>query len=76
MIKKLIHWWKTRKGELPKEQFQETFTREEVIVLLDETRQVAYNDGKRDGLNIAREQATKSLKEILWQQNQNQSKTK
>lgn len=76
MIKKLIHWWKTRRSELPKEQFHETFTREEVIVLLDETRQVAYNDGKRDGLNIAREQATKSLKEILWQQNQNQSRKK
>lgn len=34
---------------------------------------LGYNDGKRDGLSIAREQATKSLKEILqWQNNQSQ----
>ena len=69
MIQKIKQWLKTRRSELPTEQFQEVFTREEVIQLLAETRQVAYNDGKRDGLNIAREQATRSLREILKSQN-------
>jgi flagellar biosynthesis/type III secretory pathway protein FliH len=43
----------------------EGYTREQ----LEQAYTLGYNDGKRDGLTIAREQATKSLKEILWHQN-------
>lgn len=42
-----------------------TYTRDSV----EKAYLLGYNDGKRDGLTIARQQATKSLKEILWQQN-------
>ena len=42
------------------------YTREQ----LANAYRLGYNDGRRDGLSVAREQATKSLKEILWQQNQ------
>lgn len=35
---------------------------------LEKVYRLGYTDGRRDGLSIAREQATKSLKEILWQQ--------
>ncbi len=69
MIRRVIRWFKTRRTELPKPSVQQTFSREEVIDIVAQAKTVAYNDGKRDGLNIAREQATKSLKEILWQQN-------
>lgn len=41
------------------------YTREQ----LENAYKLGYNDGKHDGLAIARDQATKSLKEILWQQN-------
>jgi len=43
----------------------EGYTREQ----LEQAYTLGNNDGKRDGLTIAREQATKSLKEILWHQN-------
>lgn len=72
MIKKILNHIKTRRAQLATPKQQEAFTRGEVIQLLEETRRIAYNDGKRDGLSIAREQASKSLKEILWQQNKNQ----
>lgn len=48
----------------------ETFSREQ----MENVYLLGYNDGKRDGLAVAREQATKSLKEILWQQNQNRTR--
>ena len=74
MIRKILNYIKTRRTQLSAPVQQETYTRDEVINLLAETRRVAYNDGKRDGLSVAREQATKSLKEILWQQNQQKTK--
>lgn len=73
MIKKIRNWLKRRR--LP-EVTPELYTREEVLRAMERAKAIGYNDGKRDGLTVAREQATKSLKEILWQQNQNQSKTK
>lgn len=71
MIKKIKLWWKNRgrKSE-PTEVDPNSFTREQ----LENAYNVGYNDGKRDGLTIARVQATKSLKEILWQQNQQKPK--
>lgn len=57
-------------------EHREYYTREEVERFVRTAHNVGYNDGKRDGLNIAREAATKSLKEVLWQQNQNHSKPK
>lgn len=74
MIRKIKQWWKLRKQPKlnlslmhePSEPL--SFTRDQ----LENAYKLGYNDGKRDGLSIAREQATKSLKEILWQQNQKQ----
>lgn len=51
------------------EQSNDSFTREQLEKAQRLGYDIGYNDGKRDGLAIAREQATKSLKEILWQQN-------
>lgn len=45
------------------------YTTEGVKKLVNDAYKIGYNDGKRDGLSVAREQAAKSLKEILWQQN-------
>lgn len=57
MIKKIRQWLTARR------------TYRDIGKQLDTAYNVGYNDGKRDGLTIARDQATKSLKEILWQQN-------
>lgn len=43
----------------------ETFTFQQ----LENAYKLGYTDGKRDGLAIAREQATRSLREILKSQN-------
>lgn len=51
------------------ESTKTSWTREEVESIAEEYGQVRYNDGKRDGLAIAREQASRSLREILKQQN-------
>lgn len=73
MFKKIQAWWARRKnvtGLTPPE-----LTQEDTMVGLYTYEQVenayllGYNDGKVEGLSIARVQATKSLKEILWRQN-------
>lgn len=46
----------------------------EVHKIIAEVQKVAYNDGKRAGIAIARRAATNSLKEILWQQNKTTKK--
>lgn len=66
MIKRIKQWF-TRSPQLQEQQ--DTYTRQQVIEIVAEAKQVAYNDGKRDGLSIAREQAANSLKEIIWRQN-------
>lgn len=78
MLKKIKQWWLGRKIKRtrgtayslnqPDKQVPnpETYTREQ----LEKVYLLGYTDGKRDGLTIAREQATKSLKEILQWQNQ------
>lgn len=71
MIQKIKAWWKNRKlrGIATSDAIAEErgfYTREQ----MEKVYYLGYNDGKRDGLNIARVQATNSLKEILWQQNQ------
>lgn len=70
MLKKIKLWWANRglrQDPMAKSLREETvtFTRDQ----LEKAFILGYNDGKRDGLTIARQQATKSLKEILWQQN-------
>lgn len=69
MIKKIRSWFRRRKHTLTVvDVTNKTYNYEQ----LKNAYSLGYNDGKRDGLAIAREQATKSLKEILWQQNQKQ----
>lgn len=79
MIKKIRNWFLVRKlyREGKKKNAQafiagdgEFYTRSQ----LENAYKLGYTDGKRDGLAIARNQAVKSLKEILWQQNQKKSK--
>lgn len=71
MIKKIKAWWMHRyhpeREPLPEYEFNSTYTQEQ----LERAYQLGYNDGRRDGLSIARQQATKSLKEILSWQNKN-----
>lgn len=79
MLKKIKQWLYDRrcKAQLAKEMSElmgtsdqqtptELYTREQV----EKVYNIGYNDGKNDGLAIAREQATKSLKEILQWKNQ------
>lgn len=69
MLNKIKQWWKSyrKKGSVSvqSEVDMSIFTLEQV----ENAYKLGYTDGKRDGLTIAREQATKSLKEILWEQN-------
>lgn len=67
MIKKIRGWF--RRKRKVSHNIKGLYTREQ----LENVYKLGYNDGKRDGLAIAREQASKSLKEILWQQNQKNS---
>ena len=74
MIKKIKAWYDRRKtNKVFKNRFDagmplpDMYTQEQ----LERAYQLGYNDGRRDGLAIARQQATKSLKEILSWQNQN-----
>ena len=83
MIGKIKQWLKWFRREYKRgyddgfrhgdEQYRgkELYTREQ----LEEWGNLRYNDGRAYGLAIARQQATKSLKEILWQQNQQKNKT-
>ena len=50
-------------------EYRETYTRAEVERFVRTAHDVGYNDGKRDGLNIARQSAEKALKEALSLQN-------
>lgn len=70
MIRKIKLWWHNRRRATPTVDVQrQLYTHDQVIKIAEDFGKVRYNDGKRDGIAIAREQATKSLKEILWQQN-------
>lgn len=73
-IKQRFILWKLNRKVKPFEPPIETqtYTQEQV----ENAYILGYNDGKRDGLAIARQQATKSLKEILQWQNQNNSQKK
>lgn len=72
MLKKIKQWWKLRKPVTTYESFPETYDKEQ----MEQAYKLGYNDGRRDGLSIAREQATKSLRRILWEQNANQQSKK
>lgn len=68
MVQKIKQWWAER--QLKKlTEVPEMYTRQQLEKAHQLGYNVGYNDGRRDGLAVAREQATKSLKEILWQQN-------
>jgi hypothetical protein len=67
MIPKIKSWWHSRRLNHNKiATSPDSFTREQLV----NAYKLGYNDGKRDGLTVAREQATKSLREILKTQNQ------
>lgn len=75
MIRKIKQWWIHRyhPEREPVKQYERIgYSYEE----LEKAYKLGYNDGKRDGLSVARQQATKSLKEILWQQNNQKKKSK
>jgi len=71
MLQKIKDWWRSRKPT-PVVDINETdsYTRDQV----ENAYVLGYNDGRQDGLTIARDQATKSLKEILWEQNKKSPK--
>lgn len=48
---------------------KQQYTHESVKKLVNDAYAIGYNDGRRDGLDIARKSAIKTMKEILWQQN-------
>ena len=74
MLNKIKQWWNNyrAKGLEPVQSGVDmsVFTLEQV----ENAYKLGYTDGKRDGLTIARIQATKSLKEILWEQNNQKRK--
>lgn len=74
MLRKIKLWWLNRRYKIkPLEEVtvqEKTFTHSQLV----NAYKLGYNDGKRDGLAVARQQATQSLKEILWHQNRNQRK--
>lgn len=74
MLRKIQRWLWLRKFNRKRDKVlnSENYTRYQ----MEEAYRLGYNDGRRDGLAIAREQATNSLKEILWQTNQTAKPTK
>lgn len=67
MIKKIKQWYyKLRPEKEPLPNFK--YTREQ----MEKAYNLGYNDGRRDGIAIARDQATKSLQELLWRQRESQ----
>lgn len=70
MIRKIRTWWHNRKlrgtatgrGEVP---VAESYTREQLLKMYE----LGHADGKKEGLNIAKQQALNSVREILRQQN-------
>jgi len=74
MIRKIKEWYYHRKDRRHNQQQlvreMTGYSKEQ----LENAYLLGYNDGKRDGLSVARQQATKSLKEILWQQNNQRKK--
>lgn len=69
MIKKIRNWWYRRKGDFGVVKVynapEESYTRQQ----LENAYKLGLTDGKQEGLRIAREQAQKSLQEILRHQN-------
>lgn len=64
-MKQIINWFRNRRQK--SQETKQSYTMQQ----MENAFMLGYNDGKRDGLAIARQQALKSLKEILWAQNQN-----
>lgn len=73
MIRKLKAWLERRKAnKMMADRFDagmplpETYSREQVETAYN----MGFKDGRKDGLAIAKDQALRSLKDILKQQNQ------
>ena len=60
---------KFHRSKDPKPKPQNIYNSAVVSKLVNDAYNIGYNDGKRDGLTIARQQATKSLQSILKAQN-------
>lgn len=70
MFKKIKLWWNNRQ-ELNKKLSNLTHKEEKYSRdVVENAYKLGYTDGRRDGLSIARAQATRSLREILKTQNQ------
>lgn len=68
MLKKIRLWLLNRRYKPAEiEVSEKTYTYEQVM----KAYKLGYNDGKTAGLRVAREQAQKSLSEILRVQNNN-----
>ena len=67
MLKKIVAKFRKKPTEVAQPQ---QYTQEGVSKLVKDAYKIGYNDGKRDGIAVARQLAIKSLKEIIWQQNQ------
>jgi len=71
MIRKIKQWYLNKRYGRPElAPESKTYTYDH----LEKAYMLGYNEGRRDGLSVARQQATKSLKEILWQQNNQRKK--
>lgn len=76
MLKRIKQWLSKRKTPVIEmaapPELPNMYTQEQV----EKAYKVGYNDGRRDGLAVARQQALKSLKEIVQWQNKNQPNQK
>lgn len=74
MIEKIKQWLRRKKNAPVTPPEQRLYTYDQLMKIAEDYGQVRYNEGKSDGLAMARQQATKSLKEILQWQNQTSPK--
>lgn len=77
MIRKIKQWWlgyKIRRSEGTAYSLSQPEVAPESDMYtyeqLENAYRIGYNDGRAEGLSVARQQAVKSLKEILSWQNQ------
>lgn len=70
-IKYFFRWMKVKLTPTDPRQFDDFPSEDQMYTKeqLNLAYKLGYNDGKRDGLAVAREQASRSMSEILKQQN-------
>ena len=69
----MIFFKRLRKKKQPPEGF---YSFEQVKTMVAEALNIGYNDGKRAGIEISKQAATKVIKEALWQENSLNEKRK